>query len=819
MRGQLLVLCLTIAVGLVVAAVLAIPGPGAAAQEDLWQQSLDGLYGDVVVDLLLTGAPPVTIRSMLLLSHDSPLHRYNSDSGGWDAVYADPDRPRAEVLALALAGDDPQRKHVYAGIRGGTQFARSSDFGRSWVAGSGPADLDRLDRLASSTGSGQIYAARSDRVGLWTSTDHGVSWVSRTLPGAETSDARIDDLFASPDDPLVYLVRGGTLYKTSDDPTSWTVALRPDPTPPVTASLTVAYAAVGPRGRLHAAGERDGDHIVMTSEDRGVTWTGEGWPAGVEGDEPTALAAGELRPGVNGVWLGLESGRVFVSEDGGRSWTLVGEIPIQPTRIVVDPYSRDVWVGSYGLGLYRLTAEYLHTGAVSVKALAVAAPNYEAEGVVILNAEVLPERREDLGTMLPPLHGIFTSTTGVTWFRDILTPGLGSELIPSPDYAADRRLFSGRVVSTDGGSTWRNLTDGPSGEPPHIAAVGPITGTQPVLYALEEPFDDEEISGGTGLLYSEDGGGHWVRTDGTPPGIVDVAVSPAFVDDSTAFAVTGTGFVYRTQDATSFKFVGRVPAGDPFSRSIYDLQVSPDFIEDHTLMAAVEDHASGQWARVYVSSDSGERWKQRVTGLLSRSRPRSLSLSAAFGEDRIVFLGGRREVTDPPVPVIYASDTAGAEWFVEAFLPPGDVRSFAWAGTPPDGRLFAAGGSAGVWVRDLDRPIGETSSTATPTIGSGSPSASSTAGPSGTPTPSSTPSVTEAATMGTPTASPAVSPTASPTSTAGTSPPATTPPPLATTPSPVVTTPPATTPPATTPPPVTATPGARLYVPAAFKDR
>jgi photosystem II stability/assembly factor-like uncharacterized protein len=787
------------------------------AQGALWQQVMDGLYGDTVGDIVLMGAPPVTVRSMLLLSRGSSLHRANSDTGGWDAVYADPDRTQAEVLVAAPAPHDGEGGTVYAGLRGAKRFARSEDSGRNWTALTGPSEVDRLDRLASSQGSGRIYAARSNRYSMWTSNDRGVSWDPHKPPGPPVAELPMDDLFSAPDDPYVYLVRGGQLNKTNDDPGYWVLALGPNPEPPFTATLEVALAAVGPRGRLHAVGLRGEAYYVMSSEDRGVTWNAEGWPENAGDAEPTALGAGESRPGVNAVWLGLEDGRVYGSESGGRTWSLVAELPLSPTRIVSDPDTHEVWVGTEGLGLYRVVGEWLHTGAVPVNVLAAVAPTYAEDGLALLNVEVLPERREDLGSLLPALHGIYESTGGDSWARRLLTTGLGADLIASPDFANDGRLFSGDKVSHDAGATWQALTVGPSGEPPFISAVGPLTGTQPVLYALEEPYDDEEVAGGLGRLLSEDGGGTWFATDGSPSGIVAVAVSPAFVDDRTAFAVTGNGFVYRATDGTTFAFVGRIPATDPFGRSVYDLAISPAFADDESLTAAVENVASSQRARVYVSNDAGVAWQQRTVGLMSASRPRVLTLSAGFAEDRIVFLGGERAATDPPLAMIYGSDSAGAEWYVEAFLPPGSVGGFAWGGGVPDGRLFAAAGDAGLWVRDLARPIGDTSNTATPTEAVPSPQATETPSPSATvsgtlttPGTPATPDATAAA-SDTPTATGEVSSTSTPT----------TPPPTSTPTASVAASESPTSPASSTPEPTTPTPdgGSRLYVPAAFKGQ
>ena len=694
------------ATALVALAVAALPAGGppatASAPGPLWQRVLDGLYGDQVVEVALTGNPPHSGRWMLLLPAERAVHRLRDDGHGWDPVYVDPDRPGAVVHALAVARDDVEGRRVYAGLQGRTRFARSDDAGRSWVARAGPAVLNRVDRLTTSEATGRVYAAQADRPTLYTSLSGGETWAEHPLPGPA---AVVKGLFTAPDDPVVYMVRGEVLYKTLDDPGQWTVALRPNPSPPMTAALAVDLAAVGPRGRLHAAGRLPGGGLaVLSSDDRGESWIAAGWPAQAAGVAAAALGAGEVRPGLNGVWLALQDGRVFESEDLGVTWLQVARLPLGATRVVVDPHTREVWVGSDGLGLYRVRPEpTVHTGAVSVEALAVDASDTPAGGPLLLLAVVLPERRSMSGTQ-PPLFGLFESEDGATWARRLLTTGLGTELLASPGFIQDRRLYSGRMVSEDGGSTWRSLPKGPAGRPPHVLCVGPLTATLPVVYALDAPFDGGV--GGSGLVLSEDGGATWTAAEAVPQGIVDVVASPAFVDDRTALLVTAGGFVYRAADGVTFRLVGRIPSYDPIERNVFDLEVSPAFERDGTVMAAVEDALALPRANVYVSNNRGATWQPRTSGLDGNARPRVLSASSGFGTDRVVFLGTERRDVDPPLPGIFGSDSGGADWFPELYLPPSAVRGFAWAGVPGQGTLYAVAGGAGLYARDLAEPVG-----------------------------------------------------------------------------------------------------------------
>jgi hypothetical protein len=434
------------------------------------------------------------------------------------------------------------------------------------------------------------------------------------------------------------------------------------------------------------------------------------------------------------VWLGLADGRVFESDDDGVSWSLVGTVPRPPTTIVVDGANDDVWVGTEGLGLFRLKPEpVIHTGAVPVDVLSVGATPYVTDTVALLLGRVLPDRHNETGALLPAIYAVFESADGDTWSRRVMTEGLGTDLLVPPDFSDTRRLYSGSLLSDDAGLTWRSVAHAPSGALPHVVAVGPITGTQPVLYGLADPYEDG--TGGSGLHQSLDGAQSWTRCDTVQQGIVSVVVSPDYENDRSVFFATDKGFIHRATDGLTFSSIGRIPSIGPLEQVIFDMAISPAFARDRTLYVAADDPADlMQQAKVFASTTSGQSWQARNTGLHRASHPRTMALSPSFETDRLVFLGGLRGKDDPEAPTLYASDSAGAEWFMEAFLPPSEIRGFAFVGEVATGRLFAAASAAGLWVRDLTVPVGPGLST--PTNTSVVPSATFTVEPgSATPTP------------------------------------------------------------------------------------
>ena len=740
---------------LLLAGVASLTGapPGARAQAARWQPVLDGLYGDDVVALAFVGEAGSFAHSLLLLPQGNGLYRYAPELGSWQPVAADPDRPTAVVRALAVAPGDPTGQLVYAGLEGRTLLARSDDAGFTWQALPGPSGPRRLNLLAV-TKSGQIYATEAGSTMVWTSADGGETWDSRPGPPGGVA---IQDLFAAPDDPTVYALSDGRLFRVDAVPDGWVEVLGPTTAP----ALTVATATAGPRGRLYAAGQAAGTWLLRVSEDRGSSWPGSGWPEGGMAPAST-LVAGEEGIGVPVAWLGLEDGQVLRATEAGATWERLGQLPLTVTALAVDATTAEVWAGSGGLGLFRLGQMPAQTGAVPLDALALAAPSYDQDQRMFLNVEVLPERRLGPGgQLLPPLRALFESVGGDSWTRRYLTDVLGTNLLASPDYLNDRRLYSGQYVTYDAGLAWRTVGQEPGGGVPHVVSVGPLTNTMPVVYALRVPYVDGV--GGAGLLLSEDGGFNWRDADVAVDRIVDVAASPRFQVDRRAWFVTESGAVYRAEDGLTFSAVSQIPSMAR-QRIVYDLAMSPDFAFDNTLFVAVEDPSLPQRARVYVNTNAGAgTWRDRSTGLPARGRPRRLVLSPNYRGDGVMFLGAETKVGDEPLPALLATGSAGEEWFGEQSLPPSIAHDFAWLGPLRGGRLFVAAGAAGLWVRALDGPpqaLPTSSPTATASATSGPSSATPSPTPSETPSPGDTPSATPTGPSATPEASPTSTPSA-----------------------------------------------------------
>ena len=712
---------LAAAVAALVATALAAPSaaPQArAAAASPWRRSIAGMYGDNPASVLFVGdTRRGGFRFYLLLNHDLGLFRAGSTVDAWSAVVPNPMRPETTVVrSAALGRDDIERQTVYAGLQSRPLLSRSLDGGATWSTRDGPPGVTRIDLLDTTT-TGRVYAAQANSAVLSTSDDGGDTW-AQVSPVIGAQDL-VKNLFAAPDRPQLFLQSGDRLYSSDNIPDAWRLALGPASATTTTLAVELAAAAVG--RRVYAVGKDGGAWAMAYSTDGGTVWTPASWPAEPSA-EPSALGAGEAGFGVPAVWLGFADGRIFRSTDIGQSWQLITTAPIAPISIQIDPHNYEAWVGTDGFGLLRIGTGAVpmvtSTGAVPAQALSVVAPHWDAEHRAVALARIAPVRLARVGGGQPTLSVLYDSTDeGRTWVRRFVTPTFGTSLHASTNYERDKRLYSDRWLSRNGGQSWSPLGTPPGGGEAHVMAVGPVSGTYSLLLGIRQPWNG--TAGGSGLLYSDSGGDRWRDLDASTADIVDAVFSPSFPTDLTAYFITQRGVVYRTVDGHTFESIStvRLLAGQGI---VHDLAISPRFDIDRTLFVAVEDSADAQRAKVFVSLNAGATWEDRFDDLPARGRPRSIGLSPNFRADRTVFLGLAREPGDADdLPTIFGSDTGGTDWLGQLALGRVAATDFAFAGAVPNGRLFAATGRSGVWVRDLDgAPIVDLIPTATvpPTV-------------------------------------------------------------------------------------------------------
>lgn len=180
----------------------------------------------------------------------------------------------------------------------------------------------------------------SKDAGIFRSVDAGATYQTSNRLGESSSLAneQIVDLANHPKQPLVVyaaindkgLVRsqdGGETWQTTSLNTGTVRELIFHPSSP-----TILYAAYGQQ--------------IITSRDGGATFeTLYAGPSVV-----TALALNSAKPSM--LWAGTQTGQVILSENAGKSWSVVKTFKRAVTDVLVSPIEGSVVVGTQGQGLY-----------------------------------------------------------------------------------------------------------------------------------------------------------------------------------------------------------------------------------------------------------------------------------------------------------------------------------------------------------------------------------------------------------------------------------------------------------------------------------
>ncbi len=407
----------------------------------------------------------------------------------------------------------------------------------------------------------------------------------------------------------------------------------------LTALLLVAHA---PRGAAQAPAAAPSAQAAARAPDpaAAMRWRSIG---------PTRAGRARALAGVAGhpdlFYVGFDDGGVWRSSDYGSNW-----VPLfdqEPTgsigAIAVAPSNPNViYVGSgagiirpdlaTGDGLYKsgdAGRTWTHLGLDSTQMIAmvdVDPTNPDRLFVAALGHPYGPNAE----------RGIFRSTDGGRSFekvlyRDEYTSGNDVRIDPSDPttvYAAlwqQQEAFweggafgggsGGIFKSTDGGTTWTQLTDG---LPPVLEANLAIAPSNPrVLYAMVAAVGPTGGSGPIGFYRSSDGGAHWtLRTHqpGAPGDTIGTAdprplarigggdLPPITVDPKDKNVVYSASVVmWRTEDGgASWSAVRGAPGGDDYQR----IWISPT---DPNLIAAVSDQGA------VISANRGASWSNWYT--------------------------------------------------------------------------------------------------------------------------------------------------------------------------------------------------------------
>ncbi len=292
---------------------------------------------------------------------------------------------------------------------------------------------------------------------------------------------------------------------------------------------------------------RDGDSGLIASTNHGETWTP--MMAGLTDTQVTALAFHPTDPLT--MYLGTASGNIFISHNGGGSWTFASQPLGNVGQIAVSPFEpHEVWIST----------GWPHSG-------------YPCGGLKSANAEL---------TAWTPIAGL-----GYEFCGD-------SPILFAPETwggVYSKTVFIYTYKTSDGGATWQPFGPGDYAE---IRAVHPSD--PDVIY-----FGSSKSS--SGVHRTTDGGTTWELASQGLTGIFPWSLEVVPDQPDVVFAGTNVAAVFKgTGGGRAWK---RLPIGYGGGRggSIRVDPVTP------TRVYAGAGHPTS----VYISSDGGDTWPTSVT--------------------------------------------------------------------------------------------------------------------------------------------------------------------------------------------------------------
>jgi photosystem II stability/assembly factor-like uncharacterized protein len=237
-----------------------------------------------------------------------------------------------------------------------------------------------------------------------------------------------------------------------------------------------------------------------------------------------------------------------------------------------------------------------------------------------------------------------SADNGTTWARH---PFAGSHPVTDVLFSPDGDIFLGTgdiesrgeigvdvgdgvFLSQDGGVTWTQKNTGLRGSLAVTALARMRSGE---IVVATSSWNYQPFTGG--LYYSNDGGEHWqfhhILIDGknTVPDSMDVRSIDAMVVDAQGrlvISMRGIGYAWDAQNPSACEFVA-VTSDMGATWDILSAVPTSTFWMQATPRSLYVDQMGGLWCSIsggnargiFCSSDNGEQWRQRISGL-SRSQ-------------------------------------------------------------------------------------------------------------------------------------------------------------------------------------------------------
>jgi photosystem II stability/assembly factor-like uncharacterized protein len=419
----------------------------------------------------------------------------------------------------------------------GPGIFQSSDGGRNWRPLGAVPDASHLDALAIAPRHRRALYVGTE-VGVFKTTDGGASWqtASAGLLGKETAQERknrlemgyVRALFVDPRDPeTLYAGTEEGLFKSTDGGAHWqgslanladvgrvgALAFDPTDTEAIYAGTEPGYAGVS-----FGSG-------VFKSTDGGRTWSS----LGLQKTNVAALAVDPQHSET--IYAATRNGSIFKSTDGGGRWRAIGRHQSAYGTFLFDPQNPETVYASEGDRIFKSS-----DGGRKWRTL------HAGRRMVMLGFDPRTSRTlyaRDLGRPVDlPGAGILMSTNGGTSWRD-LSPGPTTasvrSLVLAPRKPATVLAATDRGVFKRTRGAWQAVANGVKSLDFGVLA---LTSSDPgTIYA----------GAGHGVFKSTDRGFTWQALRGSPSTEISaLAVDPR--KPTTVYATASKRGVFKSVD-------------------------------------------------------------------------------------------------------------------------------------------------------------------------------------------------------------------------------------------------------------------------------
>ncbi|HEX6901847.1 MAG TPA: hypothetical protein VF789_19155 [Thermoanaerobaculia bacterium] len=604
------------------------------AGEEVWTPAgPPGARGHAGNDqIVLDPFSPSTLY-LVYFGHDSSGAWKSTDAGNtWTSINAGIDSPF--ILSLAADPFTPGTLWAVTNFTTGESLRKSTDGGRTWT------EIYRLPLggeffytlVPDPQVRGRLWA--SDQELVYRSDDGGVSWKSLVDLGSfgEVSGFAFDP--GNPD--VLYVAGGSSLWKSTDSGAHWNAVSQ-------ITNRGFSWVEVAPsRPSTLYARPADGfpppQAACVRSDDGGLTWTSIPFPDGALCISLVVDPGDALK-----VW-GLSGRRLYVSENGGATWTVREDLSVDlsPPLLRRDPVTGFLYTlgpdGPYRSADGGATWVNVKQGLTQISLgpiLALAGPRTGLLAAVRFTGPVpetplLRSRNRGRFWKETSLESVFAlAQDPQTPSRVLAAPGLHESLDfgatwtplgPTPDVVVSilihpqdsKRIYigtanSGVFESRNGGRTWRAANNGLNFPEPCDRTFCPNLPTQELTFDPRNPDVLHAVFIGT-LVRSANGGRSWTKVAGLRKGsIVALARDPR---DSRVLYAAGQFNLFKSVDggATWFRTDGDIERPDPNEQLAF-----LDLAFDPRLGGIL--YVSTQSRGVLRSRDGGATWETIREGL------------------------------------------------------------------------------------------------------------------------------------------------------------------------------------------------------------